>query len=164
MSKCPELKLGRDAAKALGLTARTLQSYVRRGCPHTPSPAGAMFDPADVRAWMEQSKLTGNPGRPAREESSELAAARLRKENALAAKYELAVAVERGELARIDDVKQDWLARITTTKHRLLGLPAAMAPTLEGLSAEAMAAMLRERITEALSPLDPGDDACGGGK
>src|SRR5262245_42700962 len=99
----------RDAADELDISVELLRDYIIRGCPHIKGGTGKsnLVDPAAVVAWMKENNLTGNPGRPM-EFSPALQAARLRKENALAAKYELQLQIERGELTPTEDYKR-WI-------------------------------------------------------
>jgi phage terminase Nu1 subunit (DNA packaging protein) len=77
-------------------------------CPHSRRARNKiLLDTAEVLAWMRKHKLSGNAGRPAAEtKDKDLAQARLRKENALASKYELHVAQARGELMDANDIEQ----------------------------------------------------------
>jgi hypothetical protein len=113
-----------------------------------------MLNSAEVAAWKRENGITGEPGRPSdATDSPDLEAARLRKENALAAKYELQVQRERGELVPVDEVKQ-WIGRhVTTAKNKLIGLGAGVTPLLEGRDAAERQSIIDARISEILNEL-----------
>lgn len=51
-------------AKALGVSVRTLERYVSRGCPCEMVRGRLLFSEAEVRRWQEQEAVTGRTGRP----------------------------------------------------------------------------------------------------
>ena len=76
--------------------------------------------------------------------------ARLRKENALAAKYELQVQRERGELVPVEEVKR-WIGQhVTAAKNKLIGFGAAVTPQLEGRDAAERHGIIDVRVIEIL--------------
>jgi phage terminase Nu1 subunit (DNA packaging protein) len=99
-------------------------------------------------------------GRPVSVNASpDLDAARLRKENALAEKYELQVERERGELLVAERVERDWLQSAQVIRNKLIGLPASVAPQLEGMTAAEMQTLLETRVNEILNELADGFEA-----
>jgi hypothetical protein len=145
-----------DCADEIGIDVELLRDYAIRGCPHDKAAPGKpnRYDPAEVVAWMQANNLTGKPGRPSHaEDSPDLEAARLRKENALAAKYEMQVARERKELIPVAEV-QRWIAdHVTTAKNRLIGLGAGIVPHLQGRDAAEQQTIIDERVNEILNEL-----------
>ncbi|MEZ6189389.1 MAG: helix-turn-helix domain-containing protein [Planctomycetota bacterium] len=51
-------------SRALGVTPRTVERWVQRGCPSEGSGASRRFDPAEVRAWLQRQGISGRLGRP----------------------------------------------------------------------------------------------------
>jgi hypothetical protein len=82
-----------------------------------------------------------------------LEAARLRKENALAEKYELQTARERGELVPIAQVRVMINEHFTRAKNRLIGLAASVSPLLMGREPAEQQEILESRIAEVLNEL-----------
>ena len=66
--------------------------------------------------------------------------AKLRKELALAEKYELQTAKERGELVHVDELHRIISTLATTAVNALRGMPAALVPRLVGLDGAEMQA------------------------
>jgi phage terminase Nu1 subunit (DNA packaging protein) len=146
-----------DVANELGVHGHTIRGWIKRPlnpCPHTRIQGRELrFDVAEVRAWMSANGVSGKQGRPPEPSSQNLEAAKLRKENALADKYEIQVERERGVVVPFAEVKSRWVELVTTAKNRLLGVPATAAPQCVGRDASEIQAILESRITEALSEL-----------
>ena len=140
-----------ECADELGIAPELLQDYAMRGCPHDKGGRGRSnrFDAAEVAGWMRENGLTGRPGRPV-ESSPDLDAARLRKENALAAKYEIQVSRERGDLVPLTEVQRFVGQTLRTLRNNLIGLPAEVTPYLVGRDAAEQQAILEDRIHERL--------------
>ncbi|MCO5166599.1 MAG: helix-turn-helix domain-containing protein [Planctomycetes bacterium] len=51
-------------AEALGVSVRTVERYVTRGCPHTTVKGRPLFSEAEVRRWRDGEALSGRVGRP----------------------------------------------------------------------------------------------------
>lgn len=150
-----ERNLTRDELAAeLDVHAETIGRYDREGAPHERRGRANRYNAPEFKAWMRTHGKTGKEGRPsATEDSPDLEAARLRKENALAAKYELQVQRERGELVPVEDVRQ-WIGQhVTTLRNRLNGLGAEVTPHLEGRDAAERQTIMEGRITDILSEL-----------
>lgn len=125
--------LGRDdLAAELDVHPETIGRYDREGAPHERKGRSNFYDAAEYRAWMAANGKTGKEGRPVEGDSPDLERARLRKENALAAKYELQVQRERGELVTVHEAKAMGVRAVTTFRNRLIGAGAALTPALEG--------------------------------
>lgn len=145
-----------EVAEQLDIHPKTLLSWVRgKGCPADGGGAKGkpyFFDLAEVAAWMKESDITGAVGRPGTA-SPDIEAARLRKENALAEKYEIQVAKEKGELVPIQDMRQ-WISeQFGVAKLRLIGIGAAVAPLMEGRDVAERQTLIDERINEVLTEI-----------
>lgn len=148
-----------ELAEELDLNEESIRRHLRR-VPAPPyskesGPKGRLrFNAAEYQAWMDSQGLTGERGRPSEHaDSPDLEKARLRKENALAAKYELQVQRERGELVPIQDVKQ-WIGEhVGATRSKLIGFGAAVTPQLEGRDAAERQDILESRIRDILDEL-----------
>lgn len=148
-------------AEEFGVSARTVHSWVDMGCPCTRSTRGNRFDLGEVASWKTAHNITGEAGRPVSPHDAAMEAASLRKELALAGKYELALEREKGRLVDIHVAIAAGTAVITTIKGKFLGLAAAIAPTLENLTAAVIQTLLEKRLEEILNDLAAGlDGAC----
>jgi phage terminase Nu1 subunit (DNA packaging protein) len=148
-----------DVADALDVRIQTVHDWAKRGCPHTPGRGRnpARYDLAEVASWMKDNKLTGRQGRPAEsEDSPDLEKARLRKENALASKYELQVARERRTLVPTDEIKELFMEVVSRAKSQMSGLPADVAGACVGLDAGDIQVLLESRVTQILNDLATG--------
>lgn len=119
--------------------------------PHDRRAGKCFYNAAEYAAWMKANKLDGGPGRPSDVESSpDLEAAKLRKENALASKYELDVRRMKGRLVPLDEVKRAGIALLTAARNRLVGLPAQVTPLLEGRDNAERQTILEQQISDTL--------------
>ena len=147
-----------EAAEILGCHRVTLQAKLTGAnpAPSTMTKSGRRrVDAAELAAWGKANGVEwGRVGRPPTvQESPGIEAARLRKENALASKYELQVARERAQLVPIEDVKREWIEKITTARNKFLTLGATVAPQVQGLPADEVQTILEQRIAEILGEL-----------
>lgn len=148
-----------DIAAEHDVATETIRRWVRDGCPADRPGKGkpTKMNSAEVEGWKRENGVTGKEGRPIEGDSPDLEAAKLRKENALASKYELQVARERGQLVPIEDVKR-WLSeRVGTAKNHLIGLAAKLVPSLAGRDAAEQQAIIEEGIRESLQDLSSGE-------
>ncbi len=147
-----------DAAQELDLSENTVRRDIRRGAPHGRKGRNIVLNIPEYRAWRQEKGLSGERGRPPDHACSEdLEKARLRKENALASKYELQVARERDQLVDRAEYRGMWMQKVTAAKGKLLGLPSQEAPGLVGLEAVDIEARLRERIEQIIRELAEGN-------
>ncbi|HEV7297768.1 MAG TPA: helix-turn-helix domain-containing protein [Tepidisphaeraceae bacterium] len=139
----------------LDIDESTVKRWVAKGCPHDKSGKGKarQFDEGEVVAWMKSQGLTGERGRPKELISPTLEAARIRKENALAERYEIMVARDKGVLVEAAAVEADNVQKFVTVKNRLLGISASLAPSLVGLDAPAIEKLLDAQIRDVLQGL-----------
>lgn len=142
-----------ELADELDLHRQTIVEYDRRGAPREKAGRGYHYNAGEYLAWMKANGVSGLQGRQIEGDSPDLAAAKLRKENALAARYELQVAREKGELVPALEVKQ-WIGEnVTTARNKLLGMGAQLTPLLEGREAAERQTLIEERVTEILNEL-----------
>ena len=121
-----------DLAGELDLNEDSIKRHIRRGAPHSKRNNRLYFNVPEYRAWMAENGLTGERGRPDTPDSPDLEAARLRKENALASKYELQVRRERGELVPLEDVRKHMGELLMVFRNNWVGFGAATVPQLQG--------------------------------
>lgn len=155
-----ERALSRDElADELGLHPDTIKRHHRRDNepPHDKEGQRCVYNAAEYLAWMEEEGLNGERGRPIEGDSPDLEAAKLRKENALAAKYELQVERERGLVVDRAAYRSEWIARISAAKNKLIGMPAQIAPALVGQDAGDIEHMLRDRLEQIIREIQSGD-------
>ena len=132
----------------------TFKNWRRRGLPCSKRDGKLWFCAAEVAAWLkDHPSLHLGPGRQQSPESAAMAEAQLRKCNALADMYELNLAKAAGELVFVKEVEQAAAEVAIRVRDRLLQIPAAMAPQLEGLNAQAIEIALDDRIREDLTLL-----------
>lgn len=143
-----------DAAGELNVDPETLRRYIREGCPADHDGKRNLVNVPEVQKWMQETGHIGKQGRPwGTEDSPDLEAARLRKENALASKYELQTARERGELMPMSDVRSMGASAISAFRNALLGLPPKLAVMLEGRSAAERQDVIESELKHALDEL-----------
>jgi hypothetical protein len=154
-----ERALSRDElAEELDLHPDSIKRHHTRDNPppHDREGQRCVYNAAEYRAWMDEEGLTGERGGQ-REDSADLEAARLRKENALAAKYELQVEKERGLVVDRAAYRTEWITRIAAAKNKLIGMPAQIAPALIGLDAGDIEHQLRDRVEQIIREIQVGD-------
>ena len=140
-------------ADELDLHSESVTRHAAMGAPREKRGRTYYSNAGEYRAWMKANNLTGDAHRPAEGVSPDLAAAKLRKENALASRYEIEVARARGELVPLVEVKAEMGQQITTAKNKLRGLGAAITPLLEGRDAAERQGIIDNRIEEILNDL-----------
>lgn len=174
-------------ADITGVSSPTIRSWRLKGLPHERDSRGRLwFDPVAVREWLEDHGRGSRPGAPSlglrirREQASngiksvrdapglkaapqpvvtaeELAAAKLRKELALAEKHEIQIAKLKSELLDADDVERERVRRIEVVKARLLQLPMTAAPLCAGREAEDIERILEEEVRQLLEDFARGE-------
>jgi phage terminase Nu1 subunit (DNA packaging protein) len=127
-----------DAAAELDIKVGRLHNLYAMGAPHTKQSRPGQpvkTSAAAVMAWASEAgvDIHASAGRPPlHEDSPDLEAARLRKENALAAKYELQVAKERTELVPVEEVKRNLVRLGAAFRSRSMGIISTLAIKTEG--------------------------------
>ena len=82
----------------------------------------------------------------------------MRKENALASKYELQVKREKRDLVPVEEVKTKIGHAVIAFRSKILNLGAEISPLLEGRDASERQSLIEARCTNCLNELA---DACG---
>jgi hypothetical protein len=142
-----------DAADELELSEDTVRRDIRRGCPHSRKNNRILLNIPEYREWRAEQGLTGERGRPIEGDSPDLERARLRKENALAAKYELQVKRERAELIPAEEVRQFLGEMLMVFRNTRVGFGAAVVPHLQGRDPAEQQALIDQREEESFSNL-----------
>ena len=137
-----------------GVSEISIRRWQKLGLPHSERGGQLFFSAGEISAWLkEHPNLNQGPGRPKSKEGSKLAAVRLRKESALASKFEIELAQLTGELVFVRDVEEAAASVAGIVRNRLMQLPAAVSPQLVGLDAENIETILEGRIVEILRAL-----------
>ena len=143
-------------AELLDLDPATVLRWTGEGLPHDKSSnrkLGNRYDVAEVQAWMKTNRRTGDVGRPLEAGSDELKGWKVRREKAIALKFERENAIEEGKLIDAETERKRDLAKITVARNRLLGLGAAIAPKLEGLDGAQRQGAIDTAVAEILADL-----------
>jgi len=146
-----------ELCATLGVSRRTLTTYLAAGCPHERRGAGPraplVFDLAKVKGWIRSTARSGDVGRPPEgaeplgrpsgRADEELDAADLAEEirrvnlaikELEKKKRERIEAEALGELVPYEDVKRAWGAQVEVVKTRLRSLPSLLSQRMEGMS------------------------------
>ena len=131
-------KTPQQVAEILDLDEKTVRRWCNLKsdpCPHKRTRSGVIrLNEAEIAAWMQAHQLTGRPGRPAKDagggagQADALTSAKLRKENALAATYELDLAERRGDLLDGELVKARWAGIGNVIRNGFQNLAAQLVP------------------------------------
>lgn len=156
-----------DVVRKLKVDEQTVRRWRRAGAPFAVEPDGQRrlyCDPIALQAWLDQrGKVPGKMGRPSDIDGASgsakdaLAAAKLRKEIALATKAELDVAERKGELQPRAEVEQAAIARILAVKAALLGLAARVTPRAVGQDGATIHAIVEEEARRILDGFADGE-------
>jgi len=133
-------------AKAMGVTERTVRNWRKSGMPVR---SDGRFDLGAIRTWRARGGkgLSGAHYRRERDKWE----AKYREIKARLATLELKQRT--GQLLPRERVEGKRVRQIQATKQALLAVPAAVAPQLVGLDPREIQALLRDRITDAISRL-----------
>lgn len=143
-----------DIAELFDVDTSTIHAWVKDGCPCDPSTSKRQshkFNAGEVVKWMQDNNRTGKKGRPSTPEGDELQAAKLRKEIAMAEKYERENAVAAGKLIDAATEQARDVQKITAIRNRLCGLGASLAGVLEGKSGAERQSLIDDSIQEILA-------------
>jgi len=133
-----------EVARAFGVTTRTVQYWLRDGCPRV----GDNYDLLAVERWrLEQQERRQGTSAPDAD-SKEFWEKEYRK--ARTQLTELQLKQRTGELLSRDDVAAGRNQRILVIKRALLGLPARTIPALQGLEPRQQETLLADRIEEII--------------
>jgi len=143
-----------DLAAELDLAEDTIRRHIRRGAPYSKRANRLRFNVAEYRGWMKANNLTGEAHRPSQTpDSPDLEKARLRKENALAGKYERQNQVLDRQLLPAGEVRAWVTQALATLRGRLMGLGAAVSPLMEGRDAGERQMIVDQQVTQYLHEL-----------
>ena len=140
-----------ELAEAFAVSKSAVKYWTQEGCPVCREGRRVYFDPAEVAAWRKSRGMDTQPGNGAG--SPDFDAARLRKENALADKYELQVARERGTLIVAETEYARHAENLAGIRDRMLMIPAALSARVAGVSAVEAEGMMDRAIRDALQEL-----------
>lgn len=138
----------RQLADIIGYTEATITKWQKEGLPFEVKRGREnSYDTKKVIAWLMKKGDRKNGGLDGEQE-------RARKDKAMADKYELELAVRKGELLESEDVKKTWVDALRLVRSRMLGLPTKLAPIIVMQSEPQKAqAILKEEIHSALKEL-----------
>lgn len=149
-----------EVAEILGVHPDTIYAHVRskeKKLPHSRKGRRILLNAEEIASWGKANRVTWKPGRPTETpDSPDLEAARLRKENALASKYELQVSREKKELVLLSDVKATFAEEVSRAKGRFMGLGAEVASACEGLDAAGIQGVIDGKVELILRELSDG--------
>jgi transposase-like protein len=134
-----------DVAGIFDVDPNTVRKWAREGCGHGNKKGHPIFDEAEVAAWLKAQGLTGRVGRPTPPMNLELLRAKIRKETALAGKYELELSQQQGMLIDAGEVSALMEERQLALRAAMQGACSRLALKLEGVGNAAQA----EGIIEA---------------
>lgn len=155
-----------DVVRELKVDEQTVARWRRAGAPFEQETTGRRrmwCEPARLRAWLAENrqKNLSQRGRPPLEKSSsDLAAAKLRKENALARRAELDVAEREGKVMERAAVEALAVGCLQELRAAFLGLAARVTPRVVGQDGATVHAIvddevrgILERLADGLKPL-----------
>jgi phage terminase Nu1 subunit (DNA packaging protein) len=112
-------------AAACQVSVVTVSSWISKGCPHTRDARGRYhFNQQAVQAWRKHNLIARPPQKPRPPVAPSYAAARARKESALASLRELQLQERTGELVRRDAVSKAVFASNRAIRDQFMNLPA----------------------------------------
>lgn len=167
----------KDAANLIGVGTQALYRYIKAGMPAHKVGKRWKFKPGEIQDWYAKHRPTRTrygprsaKANPAPEQSAddaqddddlsnltaaqlqdELARAKLAEIKARTAKHEHELAVKRGEVVPLDEVKAQRLKRIHAVKAGLLGLKSKLPAVLVGLTEPEIARLLEREVDGLLS-------------
>jgi hypothetical protein len=152
-SKALRKSTAQDAADELSINVQMVRQDVKAGAPCTKRDGRYWFNMGEYAAWRKANGRSGKQGIHADDmnPSPTLEAARLRKENAMAARHELFVARGLGRVLPIDAVKFWEAQRTTALKNRMLSVASRVTPLLQGRDAGEQHKIIDDAIRESLA-------------
>jgi hypothetical protein len=163
-----------EASEQLGIHEETLRKYCRLNklqIPYTRLGNGQLrFNLPELVAWKLEKGVTFEDGGAGMPKSPTLDAAKLRKENALASRYELMVDREKGKLLPADEVLNEWanIGQVVRSQFQSLGshllgialqcgMPQASSPEFQSQAESAINEILK-KLSESESEITNSDD------
>ena len=112
-------------AKACRVSLPTIGSWIGKGCPHSTGKDGRnRFDLKAIQRWRKDNLIARPPQKPRPPGAPSYAAARARKESALASLRELQLEERTGTLVRRDAVSKAVFASNRAIRDQFMNLPA----------------------------------------
>ena len=176
-----------DVSKRLGVSVETVRNWIRAGAPHKKRGRGYVFDLDQLNEWRAKNLVTGKNGRSSLEEKlalsiqdhdesssssdvpgeldkltpqqklDRLTRAKIRKEEALASKYEQQIAIQAGLYMHRDEVRDLVTGLFAMVKARLEAAPGAQADRWAAVTtSREMHDELREWVREIEADLSKG--------
>lgn len=147
-----------EVAKALGVSARTVQYWARDGMPKTDD---GNYDLIEIQTWRHMRNVGANNGKNPFAQMSSYAEkekweTEYRKYRAKMA--ELAYLEQEGALVRRDAVERESVEKILAVKKALLAIPKSLAPLLVGLDVLDMQVIIQEKIEEIITDFAGGQN------
>jgi phage terminase Nu1 subunit (DNA packaging protein) len=141
-----------DVCALFDVDTRTVTRWVTSGCPCDRSGKARKFNAGEVAAWMKENGITGERGRPL-DPNDQLKAAKIRKESALAERYEIELARAKALLVSKAEVEAGNITKFTVIRNKLMGMASSLAPSLEGLSVPEIERQIEARVVTVLKEL-----------
>ena len=140
-----------DVAKALKVSVRTVQHWVRDGLPRT---RDNFYNLIEVQAWRQARNEKGLRRSELNEHKEEWDG-KYREYRAKLQLLELEKA--QGGLINRDEVETGWAARAYTLKQLLLALPNAVAPLCAHKDAREIQVIIRDKVYEVINEYAHGE-------
>ena len=134
----------REVARAFGVTTRTVQNWIREGCPK----AGENYDLLAIERWHKEQQERRQGTSPPEEDSKEHWEKEYRRVRTELSELQLKQA--QGELLSKADVAAGRNQRILVAKRAFLGLPERIVPALQGLKPRQQVQLLKDRLEEII--------------
>lgn len=143
-----------EVAAELDLHERTIYRYIREGCPHNKHGRLTYISAGEIQSWLKAQNRTGKQGNAGSSAGNvELLAVKIRRETALAEKYEDERDERRKKLISAVEVQQVGCAAFLLFKNTVSGLPSRIVPMLHGRDGAEQQDIIATEITNALDEL-----------
>jgi len=142
-----------SAASELDLNERTIYRYFREGCPHTKHGRLVYVNAGEIQSWLKSKNRTGKQGGSTTGGSADLLAIRIRRETALAEKYEDERDERRRKLVAASEIQSVGADALSLFKNTLMGMPSRLVPMLQGRNAGEQQEIIETEISDALRQL-----------
>jgi phage terminase Nu1 subunit (DNA packaging protein) len=159
LEKQPQAKRDKspeEVADILSLSTRTVQKWVKRGCPHDMDGNSPRLDVSEVVAWVKASGLSMRPGRP-HDKDDKLLQIRIKKEQELLERYQRENKMASGLLIDAAEEERRVTSLILALRNKFCGLGASLAATLAGLDAVEIQSLLDGRVDQILREFASGN-------
>jgi hypothetical protein len=142
-----------EVGEIIDQNEKTVRRWVAEGCPHDRTEAGhILLDEAEVFAWCRANGKTFRRGRPKAATAGNVDSAKLRKENALATKYEIAVSRELRQLIPAAEIDREWVNIAAVVRNGFQSLASQIVPLAltHGMPHES-AGVFQQQVEEAVN-------------